>query len=83
LAQRAWREFFGNRGLPSPLLKTTRVQGLNSLNPVDEVAWISTNDTAQWGLAAIQNLALIGEYIPSMADLKKMISTDADCGRET
>ncbi|MBI3728957.1 MAG: Tat pathway signal sequence domain protein [Burkholderiales bacterium] len=76
LAQRAWREFFGNRGVPGPLLKTIRVQGVNSLNPVDEVPWISTNDTAQWGLAAIQNLALIGEYIPSIADLKKMDTTD-------
>jgi hypothetical protein len=33
------------------------------LNPVDEAAWVSTNDTAQWGLAAIQNLALVGEHL--------------------
>jgi len=25
---------------------------------------ISTNDTAQWGLAAIQNLALVPSHIP-------------------
>jgi hypothetical protein len=34
------------------------------LNPVDEVPWVSTNETAQWGLAAIQNLALIGDALP-------------------
>jgi hypothetical protein len=34
------------------------------LNPIDEAAWVSTNDAAQWGLAAIQNLALIGGQLP-------------------
>jgi hypothetical protein len=31
------------------------------LNPVDETAWVSTNATAHWGLAAIQNLVLAGD----------------------
>ncbi|MET7697322.1 hypothetical protein [Streptomyces sp. NPDC005485] len=30
-----------------------------------EIPWISTNSSAQWALAAIQNLALIGDRIPS------------------
>jgi hypothetical protein len=33
------------------------------LNPIDEATWVSTNDAAQWGLAAIQNLALIGNTL--------------------
>jgi hypothetical protein len=41
-----------------------RVAGPDVLNPVDEVPWVSTNETAQWGLAAIQNLALIGAALP-------------------
>jgi hypothetical protein len=28
------------------------------------VPWVTTNETAQWGLAAIQNLALIGDALP-------------------
>lgn len=35
------------------------------LNPVDDAAWVSTNDAAQWGLAAIQNLALVPEALPA------------------
>jgi hypothetical protein len=30
------------------------------LIPIEEASWMTTNDTAQWSLAAIQNLALIG-----------------------
>jgi hypothetical protein len=32
------------------------------LNPVDEAPF-STNASAQYGLAAIQNLALVGDHI--------------------
>ncbi|MYN05887.1 exo-rhamnogalacturonan lyase family protein [Pseudoduganella aquatica] len=60
LAKRAWREFSHP---PAKPVRTVRISGPAVLNPVDEVAWISTNDTAQWGLAAIQNLALVGDYI--------------------
>ena len=35
-----------------------------TMRPVDEVATVSTNDAAQYGLAAIQNLALIGDRLP-------------------
>jgi hypothetical protein len=62
LARRAWEEFSGGRrnALPTQLV---RVKGPAALNPVDELPNVSTNDTAQWGLAAIQNLALIGQYL--------------------
>ncbi|WP_457349959.1 exo-rhamnogalacturonan lyase family protein [Roseateles sp. P5_D6] len=63
LAQRAWREFLADDPRGHKTLKTTRIAGPLALNPVDEAPWISTNDTAQWGLAAIQNLALIGDQL--------------------
>ncbi|MEO7580213.1 MAG: Tat pathway signal sequence domain protein [Massilia sp.] len=62
LARRAWDEFASDGALTTRL-KTVRISGPAVLNPIDEIATISTNDTAQWGLAAIQNLALIGEYL--------------------
>jgi hypothetical protein len=62
LARRAWKEFAGE-GKPRPF-RTVHVAGPDALNPVDEVAWVSTNETAQWGLAAIQNLALVGAALP-------------------
>ena len=65
LAQRAWREFYGDRRFGQSPLRTQRVSGPAVLNPVEEAPWISTNDAAQWSLAAIQNLALIGEHLPA------------------
>ncbi|WP_181405113.1 Tat pathway signal sequence domain protein [Aestuariibacter sp. GS-14] len=68
LAKRAWKEFdakqefAGLNGLSSQL-QTTHVEGPNVLNPIDEAPWISTNDASQWGLAAIQNLALVGNAL--------------------
>jgi hypothetical protein len=38
-----------------------RVDVPHVLNPIDEVPSVSTNDAAQYGLAAIQNLALIAD----------------------
>ncbi|HKU35640.1 MAG TPA: hypothetical protein VJP90_08840, partial [Paenarthrobacter sp.] len=38
------------------------------LSPVDEAPTVSTNDAAQFGLAAIQNLALIGEHLPAVTE---------------
>jgi hypothetical protein len=63
LATRAWEEFARN-WLP-PVLNFTHIEGPAVLNPVDEAAWVSTNDAAQWGLAAMQNLALIGDQLPT------------------
>lgn len=36
------------------------VNGSAVLIPVEEATWISTNAAAQYGLAAIQDLALVG-----------------------
>ncbi|MBE8717037.1 exo-rhamnogalacturonan lyase family protein [Cellvibrio polysaccharolyticus] len=62
LAKRAWTEFSrewgGNRKIAFDEIK-----GPDVLNPIDEAAWVSTNDAAQWGLAAIQNLALVPEAL--------------------
>jgi hypothetical protein len=41
-------------------MKTTRIEGPAVLNPIDEAEWVSTNDTAQWCLSAMSNLALVG-----------------------
>lgn len=69
LAQRAWREFLGAAaGLPlRPDVSAQRVAGPHALNPVDELPWASTNAASQWGLAAIQVLALVGEHAPTDA----------------
>jgi hypothetical protein len=32
------------------------------LKPVDEIVGVSTNDAAQWGLAATQLSALVGRF---------------------
>jgi hypothetical protein len=65
LARRAWEEFLGEGARTTHVSAIRSISGPDVLNPVDEVAGISTNDTAQWALAAIQNLALIGTEIPS------------------
>ncbi len=64
LARRAWKEFSGG-ARPYPPFAPKRVDGASVLNPVNEVPWVTTNDTAQWGLAAIQNLALVGDALPA------------------
>ena len=58
VARRAWSEFFDTDGLaPNAPWNTTHVDGSAVLVSVDEAAWLATNDAAQYGLAAIQNLA--------------------------
>jgi hypothetical protein len=38
------------------------------LEPVEEAPGVTTNGASQWGLAAIQNLALVGDALePFMA----------------
>ncbi|WP_370241750.1 hypothetical protein [Marisediminitalea sp.] len=68
LAKRAWKEFdakqeFAGKTGISSRLQTAHVAGPDVLNPIDEAPWISTNDASQWGLAAIQNLALVGDAL--------------------
>ena len=71
LARRAWQAFRRDEGdqlNTNPLQReavwhTTPVGGPTVLTPVDEAPYISTNDAAQYGLAAIQNLATIGDWL--------------------
>ncbi|KRA62426.1 Tat pathway signal sequence domain protein [Caulobacter sp. Root656] len=67
LGERAWTEFFG-RGVVEDLNLSTATKhfaGSDVLNPIDEAAGVTTNGTAQWGLAAIMNLALVPEALPT------------------
>jgi hypothetical protein len=59
LAARAWKEFTDGRNGYGPRQQFTsnRIEPPAVLNPVDEVPGVSTNATAQWGLAAIECLA--------------------------
>ena len=67
LATRAWNEFFtGNDTyFPSNDWSRVTVKTPAVLRTTEEIPWISTNSSAQWALAAIQNLALIGDRIPA------------------
>lgn len=65
LAARAWESFAEggehlNHESAFPLRK---IEPPFALLPVDEAPTVSTNDTAQFGLAVIQNLALVGQYL--------------------
>lgn len=67
LAERAWAEFFGGAagikvfGAPYP---TEEVVPPAVLAPVTRAHRVSTNAVSQFGLAAIQVLALVGEEAP-------------------
>lgn len=63
-AQRAWSEFKADGLNTSRAWETERIDSSDVLAPVDEVAWISTNEAANYGLAAIVNLAYIPEALP-------------------
>ncbi|MFE8014719.1 Tat pathway signal sequence domain protein [Streptomyces antibioticus] len=65
LARRAWQKFYNSDGYTeSAPWKTEPVSGPAALVAGSEAAWISTNDTALYGLAAIENLALLGNRMP-------------------
>jgi hypothetical protein len=73
LAALAWRKFFLDEGdqLNTNALqreqdwRLTLVDGPQVPAPVWEAPFVSTNDAAQYGLAAIQNLALIADHLPA------------------
>ena len=66
LAARAWEEFYSGRaGIKPGPVPIKEVKGPATLNKIEEAITISTNGVAQWGLAAIQCLAYIGEHIPA------------------
>ena len=63
VAARAWRDYRSDGlGEAQPFV-TERVAGSAVVRPVEEAAWLSTNDFAQYGLASIQNLAYVGDSI--------------------
>jgi len=66
LAARAWQEFYtGHAGYPrNAPWHTVRIGGPAVLKPIDEAGFVSTNASAQYGLAAIQCLALVGDHLP-------------------
>ncbi|KOC12677.1 hypothetical protein AFLA70_155g002550 [Aspergillus flavus AF70] len=65
VAERAWKEFYNNTDgfTADEPWASERVNGSAVLIPVDEATWISTNAVAQYGLAAIQDLALAGDAL--------------------
>jgi hypothetical protein len=72
LATRAWDAFergLGDQVNVNALVGTadwqrTRIDSPAVLGPVDEAAFVSASDAAQYGLAAFQGLALIGQWLP-------------------
>ncbi|MCW5548217.1 MAG: Tat pathway signal sequence domain protein [Opitutaceae bacterium] len=70
LAQRAWREFFAGAAGYGPRFTAARriVGGPAVPRPVEEAGRVSTNATAQWGLAAMQCLALAAHALPEALD---------------
>jgi hypothetical protein len=67
LAERAWVELISTgEGLDVPK-KVRKFSGPDVLEPTDENYRVSTNWAAQWGLAAIQNLALVPEALEAGA----------------
>lgn len=64
LAKRAWAELLGEKFDPKkPAMEIKQIKGPDSLNPLEE-ANVGTNGAAQWGLAAMQCLALVGDVAP-------------------
>lgn len=68
LARRAAGELLTHEWGPELELKTRRIEGPMVLNPIDEALWVSTNDSAQWGLAAIQVSALVPDAVKEYED---------------
>ncbi|MER6737424.1 hypothetical protein ABT315_34715 [Streptomyces puniciscabiei] len=65
LAERAWAKFYGSDGYTeSSPWKTERLTGPVTLVEGSEASWVSSNDTALYGPAAIENLALLGDRMP-------------------
>ncbi|QBE66746.1 exo-rhamnogalacturonan lyase family protein [Pseudoduganella lutea] len=67
LALRGWREFFQSDWLKNGPARPHRIDGPAVLRPLAELSGISTNGSAQWGLAAIQHLALGGDSLDEAA----------------
>lgn len=61
LAKKAWNQFL--KGSVKQF-ETKKIEGSQVLNPIQEIPAISTNNTAQWCLNAIELLELIGKDMP-------------------
>lgn len=70
LAELAWESFAeGGENLNhAEAFTLKKILPPHVLQPVDEAPTVSTNDAAQFGLAVIQNLALVGQHLPAAAD---------------
>ncbi|HEY8962683.1 MAG TPA: twin-arginine translocation signal domain-containing protein [Luteolibacter sp.] len=75
LAKRAWAEFLNadratKENVPPQVRLTpetpVRILPPAVLIPVEEISPFSTNDAAQTGLCLIENLALIGDFLPPL-----------------
>jgi hypothetical protein len=64
LAQAAWDQFFNTDGYTAQqdwsVLKTSPPEYFGN---GEEASWVSTNETARYGVSAISNLASIGKYL--------------------
>ena len=64
-AARAWEEFFNAKArYYHTNFNMQKFNGIQSLQPVYEVKGVSTNNTAQWCLNAIELLQLVGDELP-------------------
>ena len=66
LAQRAWKDFLtaDPRGESLQTFSFKKIEGAGVPLPVDEVSGVSTNNTAQWCLNAIELLEMVGKHLP-------------------
>ena len=87
---RAWEKFFLGHGdqvnsdgmVGRADWSVERVAGPTVLEPVDEAAFLGTNGCAQYGLSAIQNLALIGDRLPERIPYLPLRTDSAQDGPE-
>ena len=84
LRHRAWREFYTGDGYAAdePWLSES-VGGDAVLLPVSEASWVSTNISALYALAAIQNLAWLGDPVATAVkdEMKGESRSDALLGQ--
>ncbi len=66
LAQRAWQDFLGSspRGTARQMFSSVRIDGADVPGVIDEISGVSTNNTAQWSLNAIELLEMVGKHLP-------------------
>ncbi|HEX3356203.1 MAG TPA: hypothetical protein VHS31_04395 [Tepidisphaeraceae bacterium] len=65
LAARAWDELLDRRA--AGRFDSKRIDNADVPAPIDEIPFVSTNDTSQWSLNAIELLELVGKDIPNQA----------------